>query len=247
MDKNTVLIAVIALLAGFISGFLLANNLNRSEMAAARPQTVAPAQAPSNSNSPAPSDDTLSPDEIRSKIAQADADPNNFTYQKNLGIALYRYSTMKSDTNVLSESERILERAHSIDAKDFDVMVALGNALFDIGFSKKDSASFQRARDMYQKALAVRPDDADVRTDLGISYYVQDPPDYARAATELQSVVNANPKHDRSMQFLAQVYIKQNKIAEAERLLAKIKEVAPGNDAIGDLSAQIAAAKSPSK
>ena len=45
------------------------------------------------------------------------------------------------------------------------------------------------------------------------------------------------------MQFLAQVYIKQNKLADAERAVAKIKEINPSNNAIADLTSQIASAK----
>ena len=241
MDKNTVLIAAIALLAGFIGGFLLANNMNRSEMNAMRSGSARPA---GNSNSAGQGNsESLSPEEIRAKVAEADANPDNFAFQKSLGVGLYRYGAMKQDLGVLEQSLRILTRAHALDPKDFDVLVALGHAHFDVGFAKRDQKGFETARDIYQKALVIRPDDPDVRADLGISYFVQPTPDLAKAAAELQKVADANPSHDRSMQFLVEVYVKQNKIADAERTLARIRVINPSNPAIADLASMIADSK----
>lgn len=80
MEKNTILIAAIALLAGFIGGFLLANNMNRAEMTALRSGTSRPA---GNANTATQANnDTLSPEEIRAKVAEADASPDNFAFQK---------------------------------------------------------------------------------------------------------------------------------------------------------------------
>lgn len=246
MEKNTLLLVIVAALAGFIGGFLLANNINRSEMTALRSQAV---QAPAANSAVTQAGDepSLSPEEIKAKIDEADQNADNFTFQKSLGVGLYRYGAMKQDVDVLVESARILTRASSLDPKDFDVLVALGNAHFDIGFAKKEAASFAKAREIYAKALAIKPEDADVRTDIGISFYVQEPPDLAKAAAELESVGEANPRHDRSIQFLAQVYIRQNKIADAEKALAKIKELNPGSQSIAELTSQINAAKSGAK
>ena len=242
MDKNSILVATITLLVGFIGGFLLANSINRSEMNAIRSQSP----MPSNSTTK-PNDRKLSPEEIKAKVAEADANPTNVTFQKDLGIGLYRYGAAEREIDVLAEAARLLERANSLDTKDGDVLVNLGNAYFDIGFAKKDMANFAKARDAYNKALAISPNDANVRTDLGISYYVQPEPDYAKAADELQKVIADNPRHDRSMQFLAQVYVEQGKIADAEKLIGRIKEIDAKNPAIGQLTAQIERVKNAAK
>jgi len=242
MNKNTVLVGIAALLAGFIGGFVLANKLNGAEIAALKSQ--AGPQTQTNSNQAQQADQfSLSEGEIRAKIAEADQNPTNFAFQKDLGIGLYRYAAIKQDLALFQESIRILERADSINNRDFDVLVAVGNGYFDIGFAKKDLASFQKAREIYGRALAVKPGDADVQADVGISYFVQEPPDYAKAAIELQKVTEANPRHTRSMQFLAEVLLKQNKLAEAEKLLAKLKEIDPNNNAVTELTARLEAAK----
>lgn len=241
MDKNTVLIAAIALLAGFIGGFLLANSMNRAEMNALR--SSAPLTTSNSNTTTQPGAETLSPEEIRAKIAEADNNPNNFGFQKNLGVGLYRYGAMKQDLDVLEQSVRILTRASALDPKDFDVLVSLGHAHFDVGYAKRDLKQFETARETYNKALAIRPNDPDVRADLGISYFVQPVPDLAKAAAELQKVAEADPRHDRSMQFLVEIYVKQNKLAEAEATLAKIKQINSANPAIPDLTSMINDAK----
>ncbi|CAN5496036.1 hypothetical protein BH10ACI3_BH10ACI3_08700 [soil metagenome] len=237
MQKNTVLFIIIALLAGFIVGFWLANSINRSALKAIAPQPDGPS-ANNLGGSTAGGPQDLSVEEIKAKIDEADKNPTNFAYQKDLGTALYKYASMKNAPMLLSESVRILERANSINGKDFDVLTALGNAHFDIGFAKKDNAEFQTARDIYTKALEIKPADADVQTDLGLTFFLQDPPALDKAASTLQKVSDANPKHERSLEFLIQTYIKQAKFAEAEKSIAKLKSVNPSSKAVPDLTSQ---------
>ena len=186
----------------------------------------------------------LSEEEIRSKIEEADKNPGNFAFQKDLGTALYRYAAMKQDVASLTQAVRILDRANLLNSKDFDVLVALGNAHFDIGFFEEDAARFQKAREVYGRALGIRPGDADVSTDLGITYFLQKPPAYDKAVAELKKVSETNPKHERSLQFLVQTFIKQNKLPDAEKTLVKLKSINPGSPAITELTSQISAARS---
>src|SRR5437870_806004 len=132
MNKNTFVFILLGVFAGFIGGFLLANGLNRSELTSLRTENeqLKTGAVDESKNS---GDQALSNDEIKSKVAEADKNPDNFAYQKNLGVALYRYAAMKQDVDLLTETARILTRANTLDAKDYDVLVALGNAHFDIG------------------------------------------------------------------------------------------------------------------
>jgi len=241
MHRNTLAFVIAAAIGGFIGGFWLANSLNRTALNSLGGQAAQPLSANSTTQSSAETD--LSSHELRAKIAEADRNPSNFAFQKDLGIALYRYAAMKQDARLLNEAVRILERGKSINAKDFDLLVALGNGHFDIGFYKKDAASFQTARDTYAEALELKPADSDVRTDLGLTYFLQEPPQYDRAVAELTKVSDANPKHDRSLQFLVQAYVKQGKLPEAGTALAKINAINPSNPAIPELTSQISAAQ----
>jgi len=126
--------------------------MNRAEMNALRSQAVAPAANSPQQQPARATDDTLSPAEIKAKIDEADQNADNFAFQKNLGIGLYRYAAMKQDEKIMVEAERILTRAAKLDAKDFDVLVALGNSEFDLGFCKKGNPRLKKARRKYQKA-----------------------------------------------------------------------------------------------
>lgn len=245
MQKNTLLFVVLALIVGIAVGFSVANYINRSEMRSAAPQKTA---ATSNSNTALTSEDLeLTDNEIKTKISEADKNPGNFPFQKDLGLALYQYAAMKQDTNLLTEAARILERANSLNSKDFDVLVAFGNAHFDIGFAKKDTSEYQKAREIYTKALDIKPGDADVSTDLGITYFLQEPPAYDKAAAQLQKVTDADPKHTRSLQFLVRTFVKQNKLAEAEKALTKLKAIDPNYNALSDLTKEISDARTSEK
>lgn len=239
MYRNTVKFVIAAALGGFIGGFWLANSINRSAINS----LATPGGVSSNvAQQPAANED-LSDEELLAKIAEADRNPRDFSYQKDLGIALYKYAAAKQDTNLFRQSIRVLERANSLNAKDFDVLVALGNAHFDIGFYEKSATSFQTARDVYTRALALKPDDADVKTDFALTYFLQEPPAYDKAAAGLNKVMASNPTHQRSMQFLVRTYVKQNKLADAEKTLARMRELNSSNPVIPELSGEISAAR----
>ncbi len=242
MDKNTVLYVIVAALGGFIGGFWLANSINRSAQNTFVPQKTTTNAANSNT-APITAEPDLTEDEIRAKIAEADKNAGNFAFQKNLGIALYKYASMKQNPDLLKEAARILDRAKLLNATDFDVLVALGNAHFDIGFANKATAEYQKAREIYANALQIKPGDADVSTDLGLTYFLQEPPILDKAAAQLQKISDANPRHTRSLQFLVRVFIKQNKLADAEKALANLKGIDPNYDSIPDLTSEISEAR----
>jgi tetratricopeptide (TPR) repeat protein len=238
MNSKLFWLSILAVIISFFGGFYLANSLNGNELLKLRAENEQlkknVTETPRNE-----ADSTLSDEEIRQKIAQADKNPTDLPFQRNLGLALYRYGVMKQDADLIGESARLLQRIYDRDPKDYDVTVALGNAFFDLGFFKKDAASMQKGREFYLKALEQKPLDADVKTDLGISYYVATPPDFERAAVELQKALETNPKHERALLFMTQTLLKQNKQAEAEKYLARLKEVNPQTPSLAELNSQI--------
>ena len=239
MNTKFLTLSIVAVLLSFIGGFLLANSLNRGEMNTLRAENERLKQNPQSTGAPNQSEPGLSDDEIREKIAEADRNPNNYSYQRNLGLALYRYGAMKQDADLIGQSTRLLQRAYDNNPKDYDVAVALGNGFYDIGFFKKDEQSFARGREYYLKALEQKPNDADVRTDLGLSYYLTTPPDLAKAAVELGRALEANPKHERALQFMTQTMLRQNKRAEAEKYHARLREINPQVPNVDQIVAQL--------
>jgi tetratricopeptide (TPR) repeat protein len=183
---------------------------------------------------------SLSDEEIRQKISEADKNPNNLDFQKSLGTALYRYASMKKDTKNLAESARILTRVYEKNPSDKDTAIMLGHAHFDIGFYQKDNENLAKARMIYQKILETSPKDADIRTDLGLTYYLQNPPDYEKAVAEMKKSLENSPKHEKSLQFLVQIFIKQQKTQEAETYLAKLREINPNTPSLSEIQTQLA-------
>ena len=160
----------------------MANSLNRSELnrlQAENEQFKKPVNQTQQNNPEL----SLTDEEIRQKIAQADESPNQIDFQRNLGLALYRYGAMKQDVNLISESTRLLKRAGDANPKDYDVLVTLGNAFFDIASTKKDNESYLKAREYYAKALEQKAEDADVRADYGATFLFIEPADFEKSVS----------------------------------------------------------------
>jgi tetratricopeptide (TPR) repeat protein len=239
MTKQNILVAIAACLAGFIGGFMLANTLNRREMASmAVPQPTIEGQQTTQDQSRGPV--TLTPEEIKSRVAAADQNPTDFSKQRNLGIALYQYASFKKDATILPDAIRLLQRALDLDPENRDLQIALGNAHFDLGYFNKDNQALERSRDYYQKALSRIPNDTDVRADLALTYYLQEPPDLDTTIKEFEKGLESNPKHERSLQFVTQTYVKKNEIAKANETLDRLKAANPSNPAIAELTGMIA-------
>ena len=236
MQGKHYLISALVGLVAFVGGFLLANSLNRSETERLRSELEAAKSAPGSESR---SDVSLSEDEIQAKVVEAEGNPQNFQFQKGLGIALYRYGAMKQNASVIERAIPILERASRLDPKDADVLTALGNAHFDIGYFNKDNDALGRSRTAYEAALRARPDDVGLITDLGLTYYLRQPPDLERAAAEFERSLAKDPKHERTLQFYIQTLVKQNKNEKASEQLSKLREINPQNSSIGELAALI--------
>ena len=86
---------------------MLANALNKKELLDLK------AENDRLKTSPPPTEETngqeLSDEEIKQKIAEADKNPENFNYQKNLGIGLYRYATIKQNPALAARSRTDFE------------------------------------------------------------------------------------------------------------------------------------------
>ncbi len=220
----------------------MANALNRTELNTLRTDNERLKTAQSQPNQ-TQSGSALSDDEIRQRIAEADRNPKDIEFQKDLGLALYRYAAMKQDADLLAEVGRVLNRAYESNKQDYDVVVAMGNIYFDIAYFKKDNAPFQKARDFYSQALQQKPNDIDVRTDLGLTYFLTNPPENERAIVEFQKSLQINPKHEKTLQVMTETLLAQNNAAEAEKYVAKLKEVNSANQYLAELESRLSQIK----
>jgi tetratricopeptide (TPR) repeat protein len=237
MRLSTIWFTLGGILVGFVVGFLTASSFNRSVINQLRGEVETARNTQSSASNTG--SETLSDEEIRDKIAEADQNPTNATFQKNLGLALYRYGAMKNDTKLISESVRLMERASKLQPSDADLIVGLGNAWFDIGYANKDTSAFDRSRGYYQSALTKTPQDADVRTDLGMTYFLTDPPDDKKATEQFKLALADDPKNEKTLQFIIQSLARQGDNSSAQKYLQKLREDYPNDNSIDSLAKQI--------
>jgi tetratricopeptide (TPR) repeat protein len=242
MNGRTAVFVLIGALGGLVAGFLLANSINRNELSTLRAENdryrSQGAQATGKDGKP-----ELTNEEINATIAKADQSPNDFDTQRNVGVAIYRYGAMKQDEKLIRQSVRILERAVSLRPADYDALLSLANASFDVGYFSKDNDALTSARNYYGKALAIKPDNVDIRTDLGLTYFLQTPPDLDSAAGEFKKSLEKDPKHEKTLQFMVQTLIKQGKTSEASEYLERLRTVNPKNTSIGELTSLLSGAQ----
>lgn len=244
MEKKLLTIAALALIAGITIGFLIANRLNRIEMETLRNEN-ARLKAPKDGESD--QSPTLTAEEIRSRIAKADENPSDLQYQRNLGVALYRYASMKKDVPLLAESTRLLKRALPADATGVDINAVLGNAYFDIAYFGENPQGYSEARPFYESALKKKPGDAAIRTDYGLTFFLQAPPDYNRALAEFSTALRTDPKNERALEFSIQAFLKLNDSLSARKTLDQLKAVNSSNPSIAGLTNEVYGNTPPAK
>jgi len=236
MSIKLLLLSISAVVLAFIAGFLVANSINRSEINSLR------AELENAKSTQEPKDDdegTLSKEEIQKKIGEADSNPTNLDYQKKLGIALERYGSIKNDPAIVVEAARLLDRAAKLSPGDGEIVVWQGNAAFDIGYINKDNDALSRARAFYEAALTRQPDDVDTQTDLGLTYFLQNPPDDEKAIVEFKRSLALDAKHQKTLEFIIQSYVRLQNHEEAERYLTKLREAHPDSQSLAGLTEQV--------
>src|ERR1044071_149979 len=250
LNKRVIVVGALGVVLGFLTGFFLANGINRaeqdklrSELASARAGGAAQ-QSSSGRAQPVSSkgDDsfpTLTDEQLGNAVKQADADPSNAELQHKVGQALYFYAWEKGNAQILPEVARILKRAHTLDPKNYRTTVIAGDAHFLIATQGGDARVLGEARKFYEAALAAQPDDAQVRTNLGRTYFFDKPPNPQRAITEYRRALQADPKQELSLQSLAAALIETGGLDEAARRLDELEKVSPSNTELAGLRAQL--------
>ena len=238
MNANSkIIIGILSgLIIGFGSGFFFTNSANRQKIESLETEVNR------LKNAPQPEKDKLSAEEIREKIAAADSQPGNLGFQKNLAFALYAYSVSQNEKQFLPDIERLLRRAFQPATKDFELTATLGNVTFDLA-QTGDKQKFAEAPALYEKALLINPKAVEVRTDLGLTYFFDEPSAPEQAIAEYEKSLKIEPQHEKTLQNLTSALIALKKNNEAEKSLLKLREVNPQNEAIADLQTQLAQAK----
>ncbi|HEY0544902.1 MAG TPA: tetratricopeptide repeat protein [Pyrinomonadaceae bacterium] len=225
MNKENILFSVIGLLLGCIVGFVFANTINQrgyepgAQNSASKNPALPPDHPPVSSNGVA--DQGAPPAAVMEQIQQARNEPNNFDAQ--ISAAQLYYQIGRFD-----EAIEFLLKANQLRPDDYATIVRLGDANFE-------AEHFEPAEKWYTAALTKTPDDADVRTDLGLTFFLRQPPDIERAVKEYRAVLERQPKHEKALQNLTVALIKKGDAKEAQTTLSQLEAVNPSNDALAKL------------
>lgn len=252
--SQKIIYAVAGLLLGFAVGFAFANSVNRAEQDKLRAEVArlrassgtGQATEKNGTSSSASSGDaanpTLSDAEIRQKIAQADRNPSDIEYQRNLGRGLYLYAVNFNKPELLPDIIRLLKRVSEAEPKDDNSIILIGNAHFLLA-QQGDTAQFDEARGFYQKALELKPDDIYARTALGLCYYFDKPSDPRRAIAEFRKSLARDPRHEMTLQGLAAALIATGELTEAQKRIDELQAVNASNAELPNLRAQLSQKK----
>lgn len=248
MNKKLFWLSILAVVISFIGGFILANTLNRRELDELRAE-IGRLKTPAPMADEKDSQSTLSDEEIRQKIAEADSNSGNLDFQKNLAVALYRYSAMKQESKWLPEVTKLLTRVIEKNPKDYNTLISLGDVYFDLAQSAANSDSaetkadqnknIEQSREFYRQALAMNPNDAQLQTDFGATFLFANPPDNEKAITAFQKSLQTNPKNEKTLEFIAKALLNTGKNAEAQKSIDQLKTANPKNGALPDLEKQL--------
>ena len=115
---------------------------------------------------------------------------------------------------------------------DTEAILRLANLNFDIG-------NWSRAQELYARFLELKPEDVDVMTDLGISY--RETRQYDEALALFDKAQQINPQHWQS--YYNEVVVLAfdlKRLDEADRTLATLQQMQPGNPNVAQLAAAVA-------
>jgi predicted Zn-dependent protease len=240
VTRFELLYAIIGLLSGLILGFIITNAINQAEFDKLRTQIRSPQTKPiSNNTSSANQEESLSEEEIKGAIAQADSRKDDLDLQKKFGLVLYSYLKKEPNPKFLPDLLRVLKRAHDADPKDYNLLIALGDTLLEIGQSS-EAGHIAEARTYYLKALDVKPDDPELYTRLGLTYYLEEPSKTELAIKQYQQALSSNPKHEPAIEHLTTALISIGKLDEASKRLDELEKLNPSNRSVPNLRAYLA-------
>ncbi len=231
MNKENILFGAVGLLAGLIIGFFATNSLNKGSAGMGtsadmkQNSNIPPGhpEIPGGGQAGAPG--VMQPEALAA-IEKAKQSPNDFEAQ--MKAAEMYYSVDKMD-----ESIALLKRANQIKPDDRETVVQLGNVNFDAGH-------FEEAEKWYTQALAKKPDDIGVRTDLGLTFFYRDPPNYDRALQEYARSLEIDPNHEQTLQNMAVALAKKGDGAKATAALTKLEAINPKNTSIPKIREEVA-------
>jgi hypothetical protein len=216
VNKDNLIFAVFGILVGFISGYLMH-------------EVVANRQPP-----------RLTP-ELRAQIVMPGEDPTAAGGPTDARVGDAGAGGPGGDAAAPAGGPAMAEVQQLRDyvaknPNDADAVLKLANLNFDI-------RNWQRAQELYNQYLKLRPADPDVLTDLGISY--RESQKFDEALARFKEARKLAPEHWQS--YYNEVVVLAfdlKRYDEADRLLAELQRMQPGNPDVAKLADAVTRQKS---
>lgn len=226
MNKKIFLVGIACLLLGCVIGFMFANSLNKNAATIAATATNTNSAVPPGHPEFGGSAGAMMPQaEVQAVIDRAEAEPENFEAQIKAAAMYYQIQRFE-------QAIELLKRANRLQPDNYPTIVNLGNAHFDANL-------FEEAEKWYSAALAANVDDVNVRTDLGLTFLLREPPIYDRAVDEFARSLKKEPNHSATLQNLTVAYTKKGDAAKAKDTLERLENLSADNPALSKLREDI--------
>jgi tetratricopeptide (TPR) repeat protein len=217
MNKENILFGIVGLLAGLIIGFLATNSYNRSVLSSQNAPALPNSQMTGQQNPASQNQSGMMPG-VAEAIDKADKNPEDFDSQIKAGEMFRRIKNFE-------KSLFYYERANKAKPDDFQILVILGGVNFDLD-------RLNEAQKWFEKALAKNPNDVSVRTDYGLSFFLNQPKDIDRAIKEYKTSLSINPTYEPALQNLAVAYSEKKDAEGVKETIATLEKVNPNNQII---------------
>jgi tetratricopeptide (TPR) repeat protein len=229
MNRENFLFAAVGLLLGYVIAFHLVVYVNQNQ-----PQRRASSGADTQSSElPADHPPLQGGGRAQSSVEHAtkgaQQDPKNFDAQVEAGQA-------SLEAGEAEDAIDFFTKANQLRPGDYDTIVKLGNANFE-------ARRYEVAERWYTEALSKKPDDVGVRSDLGLTYFLRDPPQADKAIAEFRRALQTDPNHVPTLHNLTLVLAKSGDVSGAEQTLARLEKLNPQNDDLSQLREEVEKAR----
>jgi Flp pilus assembly protein TadD len=216
VNKDNLLFAVIGILIGFISGYLLHEVMAARQPPRLRPGDAAAAAAMGSPNGAPDGSDAGSP---AATGMAGTAGPGAAGAPAGMPAG----APMAAIQQLRARVEK--------NPNDADAVLKLANANFDVH-------RWDQARDLYAQYLKLRPNQPDIFSDLGITY--RELGKFDEALAQFVKAQKLAPEHWQSRYNQAVVLgIDLKRYDDAQRILADLEKLQPGNPEVARLAAEL--------
>jgi tetratricopeptide (TPR) repeat protein len=233
MSKENVLFATVGLLLGFIVGFFFANSVNQRAAVPRADSSAASAREADGSLPPGHPDVPSNAVKEQQSLEPAAADASRKAreaaddFDAQMSAAEINYRAGRYDDSI-----EFLLRANKLRPDNYEAVVALGNVNYDAG-------RYDQAEKWYTAALVKKPDDVNVRTDLGLTFFLRQPPDIERAISEFRRSLERDPQHEQTLQNMVVALSRKGDLTEAQTMLTRLESANPNNQTIPRLREEL--------